>query len=69
MNTIISPYSDAHGRKVFHIIGLAIFTGASVACGFAQNINQLIGFRLLQAFGAAAPAIVGWCLLSLLFCG
>jgi MFS family permease len=59
MNLVFSPFSDAYGRKKFHIFGLAIFTGASIACGFSQDIYQLIGFRLLQAFGAAAPAIVG----------
>jgi len=59
MNMVVSPYSDAYGRKRFHLLGLFIFAGASIGCGFAQNITQLIGFRLLQAFGASAPAIVG----------
>ena len=59
MNMVVSPYSDAYGRKKFHIVGLLIFVGGTVACGLAQNIDQLIGFRIIQAFGSAAPAVVG----------
>ena len=40
-------------RKVF-LIGSALFTAASMACGLAPNVEVLIGFRVLQAAGAAA---------------
>jgi len=42
------------GRKQLFIICIAGFTGASMLCGAAQSLEQLVGFRLLQGmFGAA----------------
>src|SRR4030088_1295503 len=42
------------GRKRIFIVCSAGFTIASVMCGLAQNINQMVLFRLLQGvFGAA----------------
>src|SRR6476646_7923817 len=46
--------ADRFGRKRLFIICAAGFTVASMLCGLAQNIEQIVGFRLLQgAFGAA----------------
>lgn len=44
---------DLYGPKQLFMVGLVIFTGASVACGFAQNADQLIWFRVLQGLGGA----------------
>lgn len=44
---------DLYGPKRLFMIGLVVFTGASVACGFAQSPTQLIWFRVLQGFGGA----------------
>src|SRR5215213_10855316 len=33
---------DLYGPKKLFIVGLVVFTAASVACGFAQNPTQLI---------------------------
>jgi MFS transporter, DHA2 family, multidrug resistance protein len=42
------------GRKNFAIVSLAGFTITSMMCGFAQTLDQMVIFRLLQgAFGAA----------------
>ncbi len=42
------------GRKNFFIICLAGFTITSMLCGFAQNLSQMVVFRLAQGtFGAA----------------
>jgi MFS transporter, DHA2 family, multidrug resistance protein len=42
------------GRKRLFIVCIAGFTVASVLCGAAQSLQQLVGFRLLQGmFGAA----------------
>ena len=42
------------GRKKLFIVCIAGFTIASVLCGAAQSLVQLVGFRLLQGiFGAA----------------
>lgn len=45
--------ADSTGRKQMYLYGFALFTAASVACGFAPNLPVLVGFRVLQAFGAA----------------
>ena len=42
------------GRKNFVLVSLAGFTVASALCGMAQNLDQIVFFRLLQGlFGAA----------------
>jgi EmrB/QacA subfamily drug resistance transporter len=44
---------DLYGPKQMFIIGLVIFTLASVTCGFAQNAEQLIAGRIVQGVGGA----------------
>src|SRR4051795_13132924 len=44
---------DLLGRKRLFLIGLVIFTGASLLNGLAQSEGMLIGFRALQGLGAA----------------
>lgn len=50
---IIGRLSDVHGRKPFLLIGIVIFLIASALCGASGSMWELIGFRLLQGFGAA----------------
>ncbi|NKQ51867.1 MFS transporter [Amycolatopsis sp. K13G38] len=45
--------ADATGRKLMYIWGFGVFTVASVACGLAPGLGLLVGFRVLQAVGAA----------------
>jgi EmrB/QacA subfamily drug resistance transporter len=45
--------ADLFGRRRLFIVGLVIFTLASAACGAANEVNVLIGFRVLQGLGAA----------------
>jgi EmrB/QacA subfamily drug resistance transporter len=45
--------ADLLGRRLIFIVGLAIFTGASLACGLADNASMLIGARVVQGVGAA----------------
>src|SRR5919201_1153268 len=53
--------ADLLGRRLLFIVGLAIFTGASLACGLAPNAGFLIGARTVQGIGAAImnPATLG----------
>src|SRR5881396_1564458 len=44
---------DHYGRRRIFLIGVALFACASVACGFAADIRQLIAARALQGLGAA----------------
>ncbi len=45
--------SDAAGRKLVYLYGFAVFTAASAACALAPTIGWLVGFRVIQAVGAA----------------
>src|SRR5438445_9582831 len=53
--------ADLLGRRLLFIVGLAIFTGASLACGLAPNAGFLIGARAVQGVGSAImnPATLG----------
>ena len=44
--------SDRWGRRRVLLMGITIFALGSVACGLAQNINQLIVARIIQGTGA-----------------
>src|ERR1043165_7982058 len=44
---------DRYGRKRVFMLGAAIFTAGSIACGLAPGIGTLIAFRGLQGIGAA----------------
>ncbi len=54
-------FSDRFGRKTGFLIGLVIFTLASLADAVAPSLWTLVAFRVLQAVGAAAltPASLG----------
>lgn len=53
---VCGPLSDKYGRRPVLLAGLALFTGASVACALANGVVPLIVFRILQAIGAAGPS-------------
>jgi EmrB/QacA subfamily drug resistance transporter len=45
--------ADAYGRRLIFVVGIAIFTSASLWCGLADSSDELIGARVLQGVGAA----------------
>ncbi len=45
--------ADLYGRRRIFVVGLAIFTLSSLACGFAPSAGFLIGARAVQGVGAA----------------
>jgi EmrB/QacA subfamily drug resistance transporter len=47
---------DLVGRKRVFLIGLAVFTGASLLCGVAQSEGMLIAARFIQGTGGALTA-------------
>ncbi|MEK8095507.1 DHA2 family efflux MFS transporter permease subunit [Methylocystis sp. IM3] len=54
MTAPIGWMAERFGRKRLFLVSVAGFTFASMLCGFAQSIGQIVAFRLLQgAFGAA----------------
>ncbi|MFP4440352.1 MAG: MFS transporter [Chloroflexaceae bacterium] len=59
----VGRLADIIGKKLLYTLGFIIFTVGSGLCGVAPTIAWLIGFRVLQAVGAAmmmalGPAIV-----------
>src|SRR5215218_935909 len=44
---------DILGRRMMLITGIAIFGGASLACGLAPSPEVLIGFRVIQGIGCS----------------
>ncbi|MGE4496759.1 MAG: multidrug effflux MFS transporter [Deferribacterales bacterium] len=50
------PLSDKFGRRPVLLGGLFMFVLSSVLCTLSANVWQLIGFRILQGAGAAAPS-------------
>src|SRR5215212_3544638 len=45
--------ADYYGRRRIFVIGLAIFTLSSLACGLAPSAGWLIGARVVQGAGSA----------------
>lgn len=50
----IGRLGDVIGRRRLLLIGLGVFTVASVGCGLARSLEVLIAMRALQGLGAAA---------------
>lgn len=52
---------DRYGRKAGFLVGLGLFTLASLGCALSNNLTWLVVFRCLQAAGAAVltPASMG----------
>nr|WP_281721300.1 DHA2 family efflux MFS transporter permease subunit [Nitrosomonas nitrosa] len=42
------------GRRRLMLTSIVVFVGASLACGLAQNLEQMIAFRILQGIGGAS---------------
>jgi EmrB/QacA subfamily drug resistance transporter len=45
--------ADAYGRRRIFVLGILVFTGASLLCGLAGSSEALIAARVVQGLGAA----------------
>src|SRR4249920_2659833 len=45
--------ADLFGRRLMFVVGLAVFTASSLACGLAGSGTVLIAARVVQGLGAA----------------
>ena len=52
-------FGDRFGPKRVFLLALAVFTVASVLCGAAGSLDELVTFRLLQGLGAGLITPVG----------
>ncbi len=53
-NPIFGKIGDIHGRRRFFVIGMAVFTVASLGCAVAPDAGWLIALRALAGLGASA---------------
>jgi EmrB/QacA subfamily drug resistance transporter len=58
---------DLFGHRKLFLIGLVLFTAASLACGTAQSQEFLIAARAIQGLGGAVVAVVALSLVMTLF--
>lgn len=58
---------DLLGRRRIFLVGLTLFSGASLLAGLAQSAALLIGARALQGFGAALVAPTALSILAVTF--
>jgi EmrB/QacA subfamily drug resistance transporter len=49
----VGRFADMWGHKLLYVYGFGLFIVGSALCGLAPNLGMLIGFRALQAVGAA----------------
>ena len=61
--------ADMFGRRLLYLVGLVVFTGSSMLCGFAVNTIMLILSRALQGVGGAIMFAVSLALLADAFRG
>jgi EmrB/QacA subfamily drug resistance transporter len=59
--SLAGKLSDRFGRRRFFLVSVAVFGGASLCCGLANNIYLLIALRAVQAAGGAGftPSATG----------
>lgn len=58
------PVADRFGRRIPLLVGVALFTLASLACSFAPNLEWLIGARFVQALGGCAGMVLSRAIVS-----
>jgi DHA1 family bicyclomycin/chloramphenicol resistance-like MFS transporter len=66
---LVGPLSDAVGRRIPLLAGIAVHVLASVLCVLAPNLAVLGSLRVLQGLGAAAAAVVAMAMVRDLFDG
>ncbi|MFT4328083.1 MAG: Bcr/CflA family efflux MFS transporter [Wolbachia pipientis] len=66
---IYGPLSDYYGRRLIMLIGMTIFTLASVMCCIADNIMFLILIRFIQGAGAGVAGVVGYAAIRDMYSG
>ena len=60
----VGRLGDMIGKKPLYTTGFVVFTVGSVLCGLSPTIYWLIGFRVLQAIGAAMLMALGMAIVT-----
>src|SRR5919108_2474797 len=58
---------DLFGHRRLFLIGIGVFTAASLACGLSTSQGFLIGARAIQGFGGAIVSVVVLSLIMIMF--
>ncbi len=66
---LYGPLADQYGRKPYLLAGLALYALASVGCATSASVSSLIGWRVLQAVGGCAGAVLGFAIVRDEFAG
>jgi DHA1 family bicyclomycin/chloramphenicol resistance-like MFS transporter len=56
---IYGPLSDRFGRRPVLLVGMTVFTLASIATAFAPDPTIMIGARILQSLGGCSGLVLG----------
>ena len=59
MSLVQGPLSDSVGRRPVVLVGLALYSLASVGCALAPTFGVLLAFRIVQGMTAGVGTIVG----------
>nr|WP_235000899.1 multidrug effflux MFS transporter [Marinactinospora thermotolerans] len=65
----IGPMSDAWGRRVPLLVGVAVFTLTSFACALVTSAEAFIAIRFLQGVAGAAGAVISRAIVRDMFDG
>ncbi|APR98208.1 multidrug effflux MFS transporter [Wolbachia endosymbiont of Folsomia candida] len=66
---IYGPLSDHYGRRPIMLVGMTIFTLASIICYLADNIVFFIFIRFIQGMGAGVAGVVGYAAIRDMYSG
>ncbi|UVK89121.1 multidrug effflux MFS transporter [Pseudomonas sp. B21-051] len=61
---LYGPVADRFGRRLPLLVGVGLFTLASLACAYAPNLEWLIGARFVQALGGCAGMVISRAVVS-----
>lgn len=63
----VGRFADQYGRKRLFLLGIGIFGLGSLLCATSPSIGWLVGFRVLQACGAALLNTVSLAIITAVF--
>lgn len=66
---VVGKLADIYGRRIFYLLGMAVFLLGSALCGAAQTMTQLIIFRGVQGIGAGMLMPIAFTIIGDLYPG
>ena len=66
---VAGPFADSYGRRLTLTLGAVLFIAGALGARQAGSLEDLLAFRALQGFGAAASRVVSQAVMRDLFSG